>query len=142
MRSTYIVGVLIALQALASLLVAEEGSADRPLAHAIYFDLKNDTEQSRQEFIRNCQRKLAGLPGVVYLSAGELAADLDRPVNDRNFDVFLLIIFRNRDAHDKFQTHPNHLELIEANRENVKSMRVFDAYLAFQAQQADPPADN
>lgn len=130
-RTFYVLSAAVAIQVLASLLVAKEGSADRPLAHCVYFDLNDDSEQSKESFIRSCRERLAKMDGLVYLAAGELADDLSRPVNDRSFDVALVMIFKDRKAHDRYQTDPHHNALIQENQGKVKSMRVFDANLAF-----------
>jgi len=65
----------------------------------------------------------------VAFAAGVLAEDLSREVNDRNFDVSLHVVFENKAAHDKYQTHPRHLKFIEENKENWDKVRVFDSYL-------------
>jgi hypothetical protein len=59
-----------------------------------------------------------------------LAKELDREVNDQDFDVSLNLVFRNKAAHDTYQTHPRHLKFIEQNKESWAGVRVFDSYLA------------
>jgi hypothetical protein len=39
-------------------------------------------------------------------------------------------VFESRAAHDAYQTAPRHLKFIEENRENWKSVEVYDSYLA------------
>jgi hypothetical protein len=53
-------------------------------------------------------------------------ADLDRPVNDRMFDVGLHVIFADRAAHDAYQVHERHIKFIEANKPTWRQVRVFD----------------
>jgi len=57
-------------------------------------------------------------------------SDLNRPVNDPDFDVSLHIVFVNKAAHDKYQEHPRHLKFIEENKDNWEKVRVFDSYLS------------
>jgi hypothetical protein len=59
-----------------------------------------------------------------------LAEDLARDVNIRDFDVFLLVVFKNKAAHDKYQTDPRHLKFVEEFKETWDNVRVFDSYLA------------
>jgi hypothetical protein len=58
---------------------------------------------------------------------------MQRDVNDRDFDVALHVVFRNRAAHDKYQTHPRHLKFIEEAKALWKKVRVFDSYVSMAA---------
>lgn len=73
--------------ATAAPVLAEEGTGHRPLAHTVYFDLKVSSEQSQAALIRACREKLAKIEGITYFAVGRLAPELQRPVNDRDFDV-------------------------------------------------------
>jgi hypothetical protein len=64
----------------------------------------------------------------VYFGAGTVVAELDRPVNQRDFHVALCVVFKNKAAHDTYQTHPRHLEFINENKETWASVRVFDSW--------------
>src|SRR5256885_5436819 len=48
-------------------------------------------------------------------------------VNDREFDVALHLVFKDKAAHDKYQDHPRHAKFIEENKGNWKKVRVFDS---------------
>ena len=74
-----------------------------------------------------CKKYLSGHPGEVFFAAGTLARDLDRPVNDRDFDVALHIVFKDRAAHDQYQDAARHKQFIEENKANWKKVRVFDS---------------
>ena len=50
-----------------------------------------------------------------------------RPVNDRNYDVALHVVFDGRESHDAYQIAPRHLEFIAEGKENWKTVRVFDS---------------
>jgi hypothetical protein len=100
------------------------------LAHMVYFQLKERSGDAKEKLVAACQEYLSGHEGTVYFSAGVLAADLDREVNDTNFDVSLNLVFRNRAAHDTYQTHPRHLKFIAENKAAWSNVRVFDSYLA------------
>ncbi len=102
---------------------------DAQLAHMVYFKLKESTPEARQKLVAACQKYLSGHEGTVYFSVGVLAEDLNREVNDRDFDVALHLVFANKAAHDKYQSHPRHLQFIEENRASWARVRVFDAYV-------------
>jgi hypothetical protein len=48
-------------------------------------------------------------------------------VNDRDFDVALLIVFDSRAAHDAYQTAERHQRFIADNATTWAKVRVFDA---------------
>ena len=62
---------------------------------------------------------------MAYFGCGTLA-DLDRPVNDRDFDVGLHVVFTDRAAHDRYQTAERHVRFIEENKDTWRQVRVFD----------------
>ena len=64
-----------------------------------------------------------------YFAAGVLCPELDRPVNDRNFDVSLQVVFTSKAAHDDYQKAERHQRFIEENRANWKTVRVFDSWV-------------
>jgi hypothetical protein len=54
-------------------------------------------------------------------------ADFDRPVNDRDFDVSLHLVFKDHASHDAYQTAPLHEQFIAENKATWKKVRVFDS---------------
>jgi heme-degrading monooxygenase HmoA len=115
--------VLLALSAPAAL-APQDGPA---LAHDVYFSLNDASPAARAELVAACRKHLAGHEGTLAFSVGLLAAELARPVNDRDFDVALHITFRDRAAHDAYQAHPRHKQFIEEQQKNWKKVRVFDS---------------
>ncbi len=97
------------------------------LAHHVYFTLHDNSPQNCQALVDACKKYLTDHPGTVFFSAGVLTPDLDREVNDRDFDVALSVVFETRAAHDAYQIAPRHLEFIKENKASWKSVRVFDA---------------
>jgi hypothetical protein len=96
------------------------------LVHNVYFSLKEPTDENREKLVAACHKYLSDHPGTVFYAAGTLA-DLDRPVNDRDFDVGLHVIFKDRASHDSYQTAPKHLQFIEENKATWAKVRVFDS---------------
>src|SRR5262245_25594873 len=88
------------------------------LIHDVFFRLKDRSPAARQALLAACDKYLAPSPGVVFYAAGVVDNELDRPVNDRDWDVGLHVIFESRAAHDAYQTHPEHLKFIAENKEN------------------------
>ncbi len=81
----------------------------------------------KQKLVAACKQYLSAHPGTVFFACGTLQKELDRPVNDRQFDVALHVVFESLAAHDAYQDAPLHLKFVEENRANWKQVRVFDS---------------
>ena len=102
----------------------EKGSM---LAHNVYFALKDNSAESKKKLVDACKKHLTAHPGEVFFAAGTRAEELNREVNDRDFDVALHIVFKDQAAHDKYQDHARHKQFIDENKDNWKKVRVFDS---------------
>lgn len=108
---------------------AKGDSAVPMVGHMVFFTLKDSTPGNREKLVSACDKYLADHDGVAYYSAGAIAEDFDRPVNVRDFDVALHVVFKDKAAHDVYQTHERHLKFIEENKDTWKQVRVFDSYI-------------
>jgi hypothetical protein len=97
------------------------------LAHNVYFTLKDNSDTAKKKLVEACKKYLTPHSGIVFFACGTLATALQRPVNDRDFDVALHIVFTNQEEHDKYQEAALHLKFIEENRDNWRKVRVFDS---------------
>jgi heme-degrading monooxygenase HmoA len=100
------------------------------LAHNVYFALKDNSEPAIQKMVAACKKSLATHPGIVFFACGTLQKDLARPVNDRDFDVALHVVFDSKASHDAYQLAPSHHTFMEENRDNWAKVRVFDSEVA------------
>ena len=100
---------------------------DRRLAHTVFFKLKDSTADAKVRLVAACEQYLSGHDGGVFFAAGVLAEEMNRDVNDQEFDVALLVVFRDKAAHDAYQVAPAHDEFIAENKDNWQQVRVFDA---------------
>lgn len=100
------------------------------LAHNVYFTLKDRTEANTDALIAACKTYLADHPGVVFFACGGLAQELDRPVNVRDWDVALHVVFDGMASHDLYQVAPAHLKFIEENKPSWEKVQVFDSIVA------------
>ncbi len=96
------------------------------LAHNVYFSLADKTPENREKLLAGCHKWLSGHPGVVFFAVGT-PSDLDREVNDRDFDVGLHVIFEDRAAHDEYQPSERHAKFIAENKHLWNKVRVFDS---------------
>jgi len=108
--------------------VGQEKKATEPqIAHAVYFALKDNSAATRKAVVDACKKYLSGHDGTVYFAAGTLAEEFKRDVNDRDWDVSLLIVFKDKASHDKYQENERHKKFIDENKSHWKKVRVFDS---------------
>lgn len=96
------------------------------LAHMVYFSLKEPTTENRRKMLAACDKYLTGHPGQVLYAAGTCAS-YDRPVNDRDFDIALQLVFESREAHDAYQAASRHKQFIDECQSMWARVRVFDS---------------
>ena len=97
------------------------------LGHMVYFALKDRSPAAVEKLLAGAKKHLTGHPGTVFFAVGVVAADLNRPVNQTDFDVALQLIFASRQAHDEYQSHARHVAFVEEQKANWDRVRVFDA---------------
>jgi len=127
MRTPTMIVALLGLLLLGN--AAASQAADPMLAHDVYFTLNDDSGQAKEDLVVGCRKYLADHLGVVWFAAGVLVADHQREVNDRDFDVALHMVFKDKALHDKYQKADAHHKFIEEFQENWKAVRVFDSYV-------------
>jgi hypothetical protein len=97
------------------------------LVHNVYFALKDKSDAAVQKMLAACRKYLTQHPGTVFFACGTLAKELNRPVNVRDFDIALHVVFDTQAAHDAYQVAPRHEQFIEENKSNWAEVRVFDS---------------
>src|SRR4051812_17869574 len=97
------------------------------LAHNVFFALTDNSEAAVAALVAACKKYLTTHPGIAFFACGSREPSLSRPVNDRDFDVSLHIVFDTKEAHDVYQDAPLHHRFVEENRENWAKVRVFDS---------------
>jgi hypothetical protein len=97
------------------------------LAHNVFFTLNDNSEAAIAALVTACKTDLASLPGIVFFACGTLTPQLQRPVNDRAFDVALHVVFDSLASHDAYQEAPAHQKFIAENKPNWKQVRIFDS---------------
>lgn len=108
---------------------APDESSRAMLAHMVFFELKQPTAQAKEKLVAACKKHLSKHEGTAYFSVGTLAEEFNREVNDRGFHVALHMVFKDKAAHDRYQTHERHVKFVNENKDDWKKVRVFDSYL-------------
>lgn len=115
----------VAVSAQLSSARAANAEGTKMLIHDVYFSLKDSNEANRRKLVDACDKYLSDHPGTVFYAAGTVS-DLDRSVNDRDWDVGLHVVFKDKASHDVYQDAPKHLKFIEENKDTWSKVRVFD----------------
>lgn len=97
------------------------------LAHHVYFKLVDNSAAAKEKLMSDCEKYLAPHAGIVFFAVGTVAEELTRPVNDRDWDVALHLVFTDLAAHDAYQETEAHQVFIAANKANWAGVRVFDS---------------
>jgi len=116
-----------------ALIVAFAGIAapaeERMVAHDVYFSLKDNSPEAKAKLVAACKKYLTNHPGTVRFAVGVLADDMKRDANDRDFDITLHLVFKDKAAYDQYEKSERHVKFKEENNDNRKKVRVFDSYL-------------
>ncbi|HEV3163230.1 MAG TPA: Dabb family protein [Isosphaeraceae bacterium] len=97
------------------------------LAHNVYFTLYDGSEDAKRTLVEACRTHLPGHAGVIFFACGTREKSLERPVNDRDFDVSLHMLFTSKADHDAYQEAPGHMQFVAENQARWKLARVFDS---------------
>lgn len=100
--------------------------SDKPIAHNVYFELKDSSEKAVAKMIADCHKYLKPIEGIVYYAVGRMHKKHDRDVNINDYQIGTHVTFRNQAAHDNYQICDLHNEFVARNKDNWKSLRVFD----------------
>jgi hypothetical protein len=104
-------------------------SDQKSLAHTVLFTLNDRSEDAKQRLVADCRKYLSSHPGTVFFAAGTLAEDIQWSISDRDFDVALHLVFRDKAAHDAYQDSPQHAEFLEKHSDGWSAIRVIDCYV-------------
>jgi quinol monooxygenase YgiN len=105
------------------------GRRSAPLAHIVVVELKDDSKETREAFVKSCHKYLSDHEGTLYYAVGTIADDVEEPVSDRAFDVVIHLVFESKDAEQKYLKDPRHVKFVEENGPRFGKVRVFDSYL-------------
>ena len=114
------------------------------MLHSTYFKLKEGKNAAvRAAYMAACREYLSGSKGMMSFWVSELAQDMKRPENDRDYDIAMNQVFQNKSMFDLYNGHdPLHEQFVaEVNRwAPGTTRRVQDAYLDTLRYSADGPS--
>ena len=93
--------------------------------HNVYFWLKNDTNQQASLSFEGWLNALTNDPAV---SSGYFGtpADTDRDVVDNSYSYGLVLVFKNKAAHDQYQEGAVHAKFLEEHASKWGKVLVYD----------------
>ena len=97
------------------------------LLHNVFFTLKDKSAASVKKLIDACRKHLTVQPGIVSFACGAREQGLTREVNDKDWDVGLHILFKDRASHDAYQVDARHEQFVAENKNDWAKARVFDS---------------
>lgn len=99
------------------------------LAHNVFFKLKDPSPANVEALVADCKTYLNVQPGIVFFAAGPICKELNRDVNDQNWDVGLHLVFDTKASHDNYQDDPQHVTFVDKHKPTWAGVRVFDSYV-------------
>ncbi|MEM7227490.1 MAG: Dabb family protein [Planctomycetota bacterium] len=98
---------------------------DRParINHPVFVKLIDAAD--RDAFIRDCDRLLPSIPGVVSYYCG-VHFDAGRDSVIKDYDVGLYVGFETAEAYAMYVDHPQHVELVTSWRSRLEWLKVYD----------------
>jgi hypothetical protein len=102
---------------------------DAMLVHDVYFALKDNSAEARKKFVDLCKKYLTKHEGALHFGVGPVVELRKRPPEADHFDIGLHIVFKNKEAHDKYQVSDRHKEFMKEIKDSLKKVEVFDSYV-------------
>lgn len=75
--------------------------------HSVFFWLREDLSEREQANFRQGAFSLSAIETVHQGFVGT-PASTDRPIIDRSYSYALILVFKDKDAHDAYQAHATH----------------------------------
>jgi Stress responsive A/B Barrel Domain len=95
-------------------------------SHVVIFWTDPANPKAAEELIAGAKKYLPGIPGLASFHVGKMVPS-HRPVVDQTYQVALNLQFAEKEAQDKYQAHPLHLEFVEkAFKPNCKRVIIYD----------------
>ncbi|MBL9118541.1 MAG: Dabb family protein [Phycisphaerae bacterium] len=93
------------------------------IRHVVLIDLKETADIP--ELIIAMDRELAPIPGILHYWRGE-PFQAGRPEVREDYDVGLVIDFRDAEAYSAYSTDPRHVGLVSAWKLRINNLTIYD----------------
>ena len=104
----------------------------KPLAHMVFFTLKDHSAESRSKFVDSTRKHLGAIEGTTYFSVGSIAedADVQEGASVKEWDVALHVVFPDKAAKAAYLKNPHHDAFVAENKDQFEKVQVFDSFLS------------
>lgn len=100
------------LAAAESALEKRDSTAETPLVHEVYFNVKNDLNAAQKDQLYQAMYALKNIPVVRNLVVGDFK-NLDDPRALADYEIKMSMEFKSEKDYVNYQAHPIHLTLKE-----------------------------
>jgi len=98
------------------------------LIHNVFFWLKNpDNLEERKVFEKGVKELLNNCEFITASHFGKPANTAKRPVIDASFTYCIVLTFKSKEAHDKYQVNPLHEKFIKECKDLWNKVLVYDS---------------
>lgn len=101
-------------------------TAKNMFIHHVYFWLKNPTSKEDKQALIEGLKKLTKVTTIKMFHIGE-PADTNRDVIDRSYSVSWMLIFDDKDAEERYQVDPIHLNFVDTCKHLWEKVVVYDS---------------
>jgi hypothetical protein len=103
------------------------GCSQAKYVHAVFFTCKADTPPAAIDaLVADGQLLLSEVPSVCAIQTGRRDTQADRDVNVKDYDVGLVVYFKDKEGLEEYIEHPKHVEYVEKNKDLWAQVRVYD----------------
>jgi hypothetical protein len=99
------------------------------VSHSVFFTLKEPTRQNIDRCIEACTKYSSKHEGTILFACGERQPESSGPVSDRDFHVTMTLIFKSREAQQKYLDSDDRKRLVVESRPIWAKARMFETNL-------------
>jgi hypothetical protein len=81
-------------------------------SHIVVFWTDPANPAAADELVAGANHYLKSIPGLLHFHVGKMVGS-SRPVVDQSYQVALNLVFKDKQAQDDYQAHPQHVEFVE-----------------------------
>jgi hypothetical protein len=93
--------------------------------HTVYFWLREDASDSDRRAFEQGLTNLLSIETIDHAYKG-MPATTDRPAIDRTYSYGIVVVFRDKSAHDAYQAHPAHDMFREDCERYWRKVQIYD----------------
>ena len=96
------------------------------VGHTVYFSLKDPSRENIDKLLAACRKYSSKHDGMILFACGERREEAATPISDKEFQVSQVLIFKNREARDKYFKSEGRKQFVAEGRPFWSKVRVFE----------------